>query len=153
MPVIAPKTDELIARHQFYAEVAVKLSQDENAAQTRSRLHQRVDEVTTTANKAKEELSTIATQKRTVMAMMIGIWSVGGGLVMWGFDKVSTTINTNFAQIEVHKKKIEEFDRMVVENKDKQKELGELKKLAGSLQSDVDTLKFAIQDLQQKGKK
>lgn len=144
MSISAPKTDELIARHQFYAEVAVKLSQDEIASQTRARLHQRVDEVTTLAHDSKDRLNTFSTQKKTVVGMMMGIWVVLGGAVTWGFDKTITKMDSYITQIETQKKKIEEMERVQTMLVEKSSQIENNKMLTKSLQTDLDALRDRI---------
>lgn len=142
--IVAPQSDEVLDRHRFYATVATSLSYDaqadEAAIQTRNRLHQRVDEVATTANTTADQVAEIKTQARTIASVAGVLWLVLGGLVGWSTDKTVTKLDAYVAIIDKSQQRIESLEKELVALQTQKESVDALKRVVNTLQTEVDDL-------------
>ena len=139
-----PPSDEVLDRHRFYATVATSLShdkeQDEAAVQTRTRLHQRVDEVAKIATAAADALTEIKTQARTLASIASVLWVVLGGLIAWSLDKTVTKVDTFITTINKHDQAIEDMKKDLLTLQSQKESVDSLKRVVGTLQSEIEVL-------------
>jgi hypothetical protein len=142
----APKSDEVLDRHKFYAVVAERfntmLVAQTAGESTRSRIHQRVDDVEELTKHNTSKLAEIDTQKNTVRAAIGIAWLVFGGIGGWAFDKTSSKLDLYIETIEKQKKEIETLTRDVNSMQGLGERVDALTRVTTAQAADINAIKY-----------
>lgn len=142
----SPKSDELLDRHKFYAVVAerfnVMLADKAAGDSTRSRIHQRVDEVEGLTKKNAARLTEIDTQKNTIRYAVGIAWIAFGGLGGWAFDKTTTKLEQYVTLIDEQKKEIDTLKREMTALQGTAEKVDALTRVTTAHTADINSIKY-----------